>query len=567
MPILLLSKKSNLHIRGWAPIFFSLIILITGPLYSQSENWVYSFNGTDNLTDDGLSIVYGADQNIYIAGDTRHLDTNYDFFIMSLRYNKKTGPDTNWTFTIGGHGDETYDYANSIYYGPDENIYATGRIAIGSGDHAFTVVSLESNGSFNWMYMKSGSANGSDDAQAIAFDSENNLYVVGWLNDSVTSNDFVVISLDTLGNERWVYEYDGSAHQGDLGLDIIYGLDGNIYACGYTKQTETNYDWVVICLTPDGNEQWVWVDNLPGDGHCFSIVYGSDYRIYVAGEAYNPDNGSNDITVKSLDTRGRLKWAYSYDFAADYDCATSIIYGQDGNIYTSGYSAGITSYDAVIISFDKQGNERWVYRYDTTESMYEAVWSNMECDAFGNLYVGGTVCDFSSGNGDFLILSIDNRGKERWVYTYCGSSYTAGYCEAIDYGADGKIYIVGESDIGGYLFDITVICLNNNSFKTPFADKTTGTHEAEINQGNFSFGLRGNPCKNNVLFSLVLPSDAFLTLSIYDATGRLVDTPIKGEKFAGFYAIPWIKEMNAGIYFYKLESPWEERRGKLVLLK
>ena len=53
----------------------------------------------------------------------------------------------------------------------------------------------------------------------------------------------------------------------------------------------------------------------------------------------------------------------------------------------------------------------------------------------------------------------------------------------------------------------------------------------------------------------------------YPAEGT--DAPqndMEGMKSAGFYAIPWFPQIGAGIYFYTLESLWQKRIGKLVLI-
>ncbi|GAH17490.1 unnamed protein product, partial [marine sediment metagenome] len=83
---------------------------------------------------------------------------------------------------------------------------------------------------------------------------------------------------------------------------------------------------------------------------------------------------------------------------------------------------------------------------------------------------------------------------------------------------------------------------------------------------SFSFGLRNNPAKGKAMFNLALPEAATVTLCIYDVTGRLVHES-KTSKSAGHYEIPWTSRSTAGVYFYKLESPWTTEVGKLVLIR
>ncbi|MEO0087033.1 MAG: T9SS type A sorting domain-containing protein, partial [candidate division WOR-3 bacterium] len=49
---------------------------------------------------------------------------------------------------------------------------------------------------------------------------------------------------------RWVYSYNGSANGNDCAQSIIYGIEGNLYICGYTTNNQTNIDFTVISLEP-----------------------------------------------------------------------------------------------------------------------------------------------------------------------------------------------------------------------------------------------------------------------------------------------------------------------------
>ena len=99
------------------------------------------------------------------------------------------------------------------------------------------------------------------------------------------------------------------------------------------------------------------------------------------------------------------------------------------------------------------------------------------------------------------------------------------------------------------------------------ANHDPGVMEHEDIPPSFSFGLRSNPAKGKAVFNLALPHDAIITLRIYDVTGRLIDKPISGRNSAGYYNIPWSPEVSTGVYFYKFESPWQNKVGKIVLVR
>jgi hypothetical protein len=101
-------------------------------------------------------------------------------------------------------------------------------------------------------------------------------------------------------------------------------------------------------------------------------------------------------------------------------------------------------------------------------------------------------------------------------------------------------------------------------------EKVIETYDFGITEGNaiplsFSFSLQNNPIKGTAMFALELPKTNSITLNIYDISGRLVDKLISGRMLAGYYQIPWT-QTTPGVYFYKIESPWENKVGKLVVV-
>jgi hypothetical protein len=76
----------------------------------------------------------------------------------------------------------------------------------------------------------------------------------------------------------------------------------------------------------------------------------------------------------------------------------------------------------------------------------------------------------------------------------------------------------------------------------------------------------GNPALERTVFRLSLPEASQVDLKVYDAAGRLVDTPLKGKLSAGGHRIAWSPKAS-GIYFYRLESKHLTKAGKLTLLR
>jgi hypothetical protein len=100
-----------------------------------------------------------------------------------------------------------------------------------------------------------------------------------------------------------------------------------------------------------------------------------------------------------------------------------------------------------------------------------------------------------------------------------------------------------------------------------FVANLVGVQEVRGVSRRFSFGAENNPARGIMVFRLSAPTTAEVTLRVYDTSGRLVDELLTGSTVAGTHEIHGRPGMAAGIYFYRLESPWEVRTGKLVLLR
>ena len=108
-------------------------------------------------------------------------------------------------------------------------------------------------------------------------------------------------------------------------------------------------------------ENWVYTYNGPGNGwdYAFPIIYGDDGNLYAAGFS----QGSNrDLFVVSLTTAGDTNWTYTYNGQGnDDERARSIIYGDDGNLYLTGWIASSTAEDFAVISLTTDGDTNWTY--------------------------------------------------------------------------------------------------------------------------------------------------------------------------------------------------------------
>jgi len=521
---------------------------------AQTQRWVYRYDGPGNSTDVAYSIVYGSDGNIYIAGGSD--SSTIDFTVISL----DTSGSQRWLYRYDGPANNE-DEARSIVYGSDGNLYAAGYSCSTNAYYDFTVISLDTSGSQRWLYRYNGPSDSTDIANAIVYGSDGNLYIAGYSCSTNTSRDFTVISVDTGGNQRWVYRYNGTANDEDVAYSIVYGGDGNIYAAGRTRDTTGVQDFAVISLDTAGNQRWIYKYNGPGNSYdcAFSITYGGG-NIYVAGYSQGINTG-DDFTVISLDTAGNQRWVFRGNGPANgHDDAYSIVYGGDGNIYAAGRSCSTstTDHDFTVISLTSDsGNLRWGYRYDRDE---EGNGSDTACAIIygsdGNVYAVGR-SESTGVQYDFTVVALDTAGNQLGIYLYNGPGNGNDAAHSIVYGGDGNLYTAGVSDSASY--DFIVISLGTGQGQAPSIEEPYLPHR--------DFIFTANTLHKRILnFSLTLPSPMEVSISLYDISGRLIDTWfISAPKGISFYKRAL--NLSAGVYFLRAESLNKAITRKIVIVE
>jgi len=352
------SQDNNLYLAGSATIRpdedFDFVILAATSTGSPTWSYVYDYASS---YDEAYSVVQGTDGNVYAAGYncegnwTEGFD--FDFIVISLT----NGGTQRWMYQYndGGFRPWRTDGAYDIVYGDDDNIYAAGDISndtLGTQSYDLAVVSLTPSGTQRWVYIYNGPADNMDDARSTVY-KNGKIYVAGFSTGTGTSHDITVLCVNTSGQQQWVYRYNGSANGLDEARQIIYGDDGNLYITGYCSGSGTSNDFIVISLDTLGNERWVYTKNSPSNSQdeAYSVTYGQN-SIYACGFIYN-GTARDAFAVISLDTMGNEKWTYLYDGVANgYDHARSIVFGNDRNIYAAGEAAetGQFNSDFTVIS-------------------------------------------------------------------------------------------------------------------------------------------------------------------------------------------------------------------------
>ncbi len=96
-----------------------------------------------------------------------------------------------------------------------------------------------------------------------------------------------------------------------------------------------------------------------------------------------------------------------------------------------------------------------------------------------------------------------------------------------------------------------------------------GCEESVLLPAQPSLFTTPNPTRGAVVFNLDVSIGCHACIKVYDASGRLVATPLNGLVSAGNSSIVWVpdEELASGVYLYRLESDDFESSSKLTLVR
>jgi uncharacterized delta-60 repeat protein len=263
---------------------------------SGVQQWVGKYSTSDE--DYAIGIV-ASESDIYVTGNSGNPYT-FTWDYVTIRYNATTG-DTVWTRRYNGPANE-HDEVRAIALDSDGNICVTGGSAnIGSGAD-FTTIKYSPDGESLWVRRYNGTANGADWANAIAVDSDNNVYVTGYSQDPTNDYDFVTVKYDADGNQQWVVRYDGPVHSYDEGKAITVDYAGNVYVTGFSTGSGTRSDYTTIKYDASGNEEWVHHYDGPASRQDEAVAIALDQTggVCITGSSIGNGTGNDYATLRYL---------------------------------------------------------------------------------------------------------------------------------------------------------------------------------------------------------------------------------------------------------------------------
>ena len=362
-----------------------------------------------------------------------------------------------------------------------------------------------------------------------------------------------VILKTTNGGNVWEIQNTG------INNKVLYGIypvnDSVVYCVGFFE---------TILKTTNGGENWIAIENGPaGQGDSYYSVF-----------FLNEDTGW--IGSNSLATRKTTDGGSSFNNQFIFTIPRDLFFKDAMNGAGCGWGA--------TIGTTTNGGNNWnVEQYCTPGLGCEDFYRFSFIDDFTGFVVGrsGTTLrttdfgfnwdsvGFVEGNAESMICSRFKSDSIGWAG---GTSY-------LFKSTNGGVSWKRETPTAGYFTSIYAIndsivwaCGNpGRIWHTKSGGDTTVNITQIGNEIPSGFALKQNypnPFNPSTNIQFDLPKDGFVTLKVYDVSGREVETLVNEFKKAGSYIAGFnASHLSSGVYFYKINAGGFEETRRMILVK
>ena len=323
----------------------------------------------------------------------------------------------------------------------------------------------------NWN-KTAGTTSGADTINAIAEDSQRDLYFGGSgdnLISTTSGNDWWIKKYDSKGNEdlSWNKSFsitiDNGGFQENV-QDMRIDSNDNIYIVGQAYNStppDSSGNWWIKKFNRSGTEDTVnWNKTFTSSGRniddALSIAFDSN-NVYIYGYMFNiSQNNVNDWVIKKFNSSGTedtTNWNKTFNTGSVNGIETwGIELDSANNVYVAGFGnnlSGSNQYEWWIQKFNSSGTEdttSWnkTYPAGTTAPSTGGV---VKIDSAGNIYVAGLAQNLvsASSGSDWWIKKFNSSGTEdttSWNKTFGTPGSDAPFSLAID-PKNNNIYVIG----------------------------------------------------------------------------------------------------------------------------
>jgi len=412
--------------------------------------WTNRYNGYYNQDDGATAVAVDSHGNVFVAGYSIDTKTFYDY--ATIGYSSTGVP--LWTNRYNGPAGNLYDSAQAIVVDYQDNVIVTGSSDDGYGTRDFATIKYSGAGVPLWTN-RYGAPNSNDLAYAMAVDSKGNIFVTGSSDGGPSSDDYATVAYSAAGVALWTNRYNGPQGNGhDYAQAVAVDSNGNVFVTGYSfGGIGTSDDFATIAYSSNGVS--LWTNRYCGPSNfvdrAVAVEVGSNGNVFVTGSS-SPQSGPSDYVTIAYSGAGTPLWTNRYTASNDsYDVASALAVDPSGNVFVTGSSDG----DYATIAYSGAGVPLWTNLYSGpvhTGNIAKAI----AVDPDGNVEVTGY--SYSTNlTADYATVAYSMTGVPLWTNRYNGAANgddqpLSRFSLAI--APDSAVYVAGKSD-GNYVSNAT----------------------------------------------------------------------------------------------------------------
>ena len=539
-------------------ILFALILNSSLPslLNAQlNQEWVRSYNGPVNGNDEALTHTTDTYGNVYVAGKILGSATGFDIYV--VKYNSSGS--LLWEKIYNGPGSGN-DIAYSITIDRSGNVFVAGESKGSDTNSDYVLIKYNTLGVEQWSRRYNGESNSVEIPARVITDSAGNSVITGHSWETGTLFDFVTIKYNSEGNTLWTRKFNGEANGNELANDLDIDNSGNIYVTGSTIGAATINDFVIIKYSAGGDELWTRTYNGPvnGNDNFTFITIDNNSNAVITGSSAGSGTGLDFATIK-YSPSGDVIWLKRFTSnSVNFEEPKAIAGDSSGNIYVTGTSTGSSSYDYMTVKYSAAGEEIWARRYNGPSGNNFDEPRSVTADNCGNVFVTG----LSAGTGtmdDIVTIKYNSVGDELWVNRFNSAANRDDAANNI------SLDIYGNVIVSGFLTSLA----GGTDFGVIKFSQLTGIVSADQIPGEYRlYQNYPNPFNPGTVIKFSIPFSGFISLKVFDISGKEVAVIFNGFRNPGTYEIDFdASQLSSGTYFYRMISADQILTKKFILIR
>lgn len=284
-----------------------------------------------------------------------------------------------------------------------------------------------------------------------------------------------VARIDDLGNLLWRTIL--SSAETDKLFSGIAVQDGFVVFGLASSSLNGPSSALAVKLDLDGSELWNKTYGQISESALRSSVLSEDGD-YVAAGYMDKGDSNYDFYLLKIAPNGNLIWNKTYG-GAESRKAYSMTKAPDGYVLVGEVNSPTTSTDAWVIKVDENGNTLWNQTVGGKEADSPAYVTSTED---GGYLVAGFTFSFEVGNRDFWLFRISDQGQVQFSCTQGDAGYQEAYGVIIT-GSNsyvmvgwtdpiGQPALIGKATYDFYVVKVSVVQSNNGVSSFQFIDYT-----------------------------------------------------------------------------------------------